>query len=72
MQPILSACRITVEQPLSGVTTYLLPFNAHDSRFQNTRECLGITLGLLLLKRGFNLPRGTKIGIKSDSMSAIN
>lgn len=57
---------------LIGCTTYLLPFNAHDSRFQNTREFLGITLGLLLLKRRFNLPRGTKIGIKSDSMSAIS
>jgi len=52
-------------------TSYLLPFEAHDGRYQNTRELLGVMLSLVLFKSKFNLPPGTKIGVKSDSMSAI-
>jgi hypothetical protein len=53
-------------------TSYKLPFNAHDSRWQNTREFLGIVLALTLFKTHFNLPRGSRIGVKMDSMSALN
>jgi len=53
-------------------TSYKLPFNAHDSRWQNTREFLGIVLALTLFKTHFNLPRGSRIGIKMDSMSALH
>ena len=52
-------------------TSYKLPFNAHDSRWQNTREFLGIVLALVLFKTHFNLPRGARIGVKMDSMSAL-
>jgi len=52
-------------------TSYLLPFEAHDGRYQNTRELLGVMLSLVLFKSKFNLPAGTKIGVKSDSISAI-
>jgi hypothetical protein len=52
-------------------TSYKLPFHAHDSRWQNTREFLGIVLALVLFKTHFNLPRGTRIGVKMDSMSAL-
>jgi len=53
-------------------TSYKLPFNAHDSRWQNTREFLGIVLALAMFKTHFNLPRGTRIGVKMDSMSALH
>ena len=52
-------------------TSYLLPFEAHDGRYQNTRELLGIMLSIVLFKSQFGLPPGTRIGVKSDSMSAI-
>ena len=59
------------EGSLMACTSYLLPFNAQDSRYQNTREFLGIILAMVLFKTQFSLPKGTKIGVKSDSMSAL-
>jgi len=56
---------------LMACTTYLLPFSAHDARYQNTREFLGIILAMILFRTHFRLPKGTKIAVKSDSMSAI-
>lgn len=53
-------------------TSYRLPFNAHDSAYQNTREFLGIVLTLVVAKRHFSLPRGSRFAWKSDSMSALS
>ena len=53
-------------------TSYRLPFNAHESKYQNTREFLGIVLTLIIAKREYSLPRGTKFAWKSDSMSALS
>jgi len=60
-----------VNGELLACTSYLLPFNAHDARYQNTREFLGVVLALVLLRTRFRLPAGTSVAIKSDSMSAI-
>jgi len=57
---------------LIAYTSYAFPFYAHEGKFQNAREFLGIVLALILFKRQFNLPRGSKIALRSDNMSALS
>jgi hypothetical protein len=57
---------------LRACTLYRLPFDANHSRYQNSREFMGILLFVVLAKQRFKLPRGALLHCKSDSMSALS
>lgn len=52
-------------------TGYKLPFTATHSRYQNVKEFMGFILSLLMIARYEKAPRGTRVRMKSDSMSAL-
>ena len=50
--------------------SYELPFSKTHSNFQNVREFMGFILSLLMIYRIFGAPRGTKVKMLIDSISA--
>jgi hypothetical protein len=53
-------------------TTFLLPFDAHRSDFQNTREFLGTFLSLLLMYRHSGFKKGLAVSIRGDNIAALS
>ena len=60
------------EMNLLMCTSYRLPFDANHSRYQNSREFMGILLFALVAHRHFKAPRGAVLCCRSDSMSALS
>lgn len=55
---------------LLAFCSYDLPFSKTHSKFQNVREFMGFILSLLMIHRNFGAPRGTKVKMLTDSISA--
>ena len=55
---------------LLAFCSYDLPFSKTHSKFQNVREFMGFILSLLMIHRIFGAPRGTKVKMLTDSISA--
>ena len=53
------------------VTSYKLPFSAHDSSFQNAKEFMGLLLAMILVKIKFNPPKGTTLALKGDNIASL-
>ena len=60
------------DNKLVFTTSYKLPFNAHDSKYQNAREFMGFLLALLVIKMRFNPPMGATISIKGDNQASLS
>ena len=53
------------------VTTYLLPFSAHEPEYQNAREFMGFLLSLILIKIKFNPPIGATVAVTGDNIASL-
>jgi len=60
------------QQELVFTTSYKLPFNAHDAKYQNAREFMGFLLALVVIKVWFNPHRGCIISIKGDNQASLS